>query len=250
MLNKTLRNIYYYIINVFALSREKRHKAKRMLINRYEDKGTNNKLIFIKDGKEYVLNDYTFCWDDLSNVCISVTGNNNTIKIHLPNSLKYVDIACSSDNVNIEIGKDCIIRESKITIWGGSKKSFVKIGDACTIWKNFQLFVSSSASFEMGEDCMCSYDIQIWCGDGHRVIDKTSGSVTNFQKRPLSIGQHCWISNNVLMTKNAVIPDNTIVGMGSVVSGKFEQKHTCIAGNPARVVKTNVDWDRKNIYEQ
>lgn len=247
MKGKASKNIYYKLVNKFAISKEKRHKARQALSNEYRNKGINNKLIFIKGNKEYVLDEYNFCESDLSNVRITITGNNNTIKIHLPNSLKYVDINCSASNVNIEIGKECIIRKSKFTIWGGDKKSSIKIGNSCTFWNNFQLFVNGCASFEMGDDCMCSYDIQIWCGDGHRVINKTNGDVVNLQKRPLSIGRHCWISNNVLMTKNAVIPNNTIVGMGAVVSGKFEQEYTCIAGNPAKVVKHNVDWDRKNI---
>lgn len=96
---------------------------------------------------------------------------------------------------------------------------------------------------------MISYNINIWCGDGHKIMDISNNQVINIQKEPLVIGSHTWISNNVSITKNAKIPNNSVVAMGSVVSKKFEEENTCIAGNPAVVVKRNITWNRKNIYE-
>ena len=132
---------------------------------------------------------------------------------------------------------------------GGKKTSMFKFGEKCSFWKNFNLFVTGGTSFYMGNDCMISYDVTVWCGDGHQVIDNHSQEIINVQKEPLNIGNHTWISNNVLITKNAKIPPNTIVGMGSVVSKKFTEEYTCIAGNPATVVKQNINWNRKNINE-
>ena len=133
---------------------------------------------------------------------------------------------------------------------GGENASMIKFGGDCSIWKNFNLFVSSSSSFIMEDDCMVSYGVTIWCGDGHQVLNRNNNQIINVQKEPLVIGKHSWISNNVLITKNAKIPPNTIIGMGSVVSKKFTEEYTCIAGNPAQVVKHNIDWTRKNIYEK
>jgi acetyltransferase-like isoleucine patch superfamily enzyme len=45
--------------------------------------------------------------------------------------------------------------------------------------------------------------------------------------------------------KNAGLPDNTIVAAKSVVSKKFTESNTVVGGNPARVVKTGVNWDRR-----
>jgi acetyltransferase-like isoleucine patch superfamily enzyme len=33
-----------------------------------------------------------------------------------------------------------------------------------------------------------------------------------------------------------------VVASGSVVSSKFERKNTLIAGNPAKVIKEDVEW--------
>ena len=39
-----------------------------------------------------------------------------------------------------------------------------------------------------------------------------------------------------------MIPDGAIVGAYSVVAGRFDEKNSVIAGNPARVVKRNIEW--------
>lgn len=137
----------------------------------------------------------------------------------------------------------------KLYVGGGGKNTSVSIGENVSVWRNFKLYVTGDSNFVLGDDCMLSYDITIWNGDGHSVLDKGTGEVLNTQKEPLYIGSHCWIGNNVSITKNARIPDNSIVAMCSVVSKKFDEEYTCIAGNPAKIVKNNVNWSRKNIYE-
>ena len=47
------------------------------------------------------------------------------------------------------------------------------------------------------------------------------------------------------LTKNAVVPANTIIGLGSVVTGIFSEEGTCLGGNPARILRRNVAWSRE-----
>ena len=49
---------------------------------------------------------------------------------------------------------------------------------------------------------------------------------------------------NARICKNTLIPDNCIVGISSVVTKKFETKNCVIAGNPAKVVKEDIKWNR------
>ena len=55
-----------------------------------------------------------------------------------------------------------------------------------------------------------------------------------------------WVGNQVIILKGTEIADNCVVGSGSVVTKKFTN-NLVIAGNPARVVKENIDWKFERI---
>jgi acetyltransferase-like isoleucine patch superfamily enzyme len=57
---------------------------------------------------------------------------------------------------------------------------------------------------------------------------------------PIVIGKNCWIGTNVRIQKGVTIGDNSIVAACSVVTKSIPAN--CIAaGNPAKVVKTDID---------
>ena len=63
------------------------------------------------------------------------------------------------------------------------------------------------------------------------------------EKAPsIEIGNHVWIGSNVTVLKGSRIPDGCVIASGSVVSSVFEKRNCLIAGNPARVIKENVEW--------
>lgn len=57
---------------------------------------------------------------------------------------------------------------------------------------------------------------------------------------PIIIGENCWIGANVRICKGVTIGDNSIVAAGSVVT-KDVPANCIAAGNPAKVVKENID---------
>ena len=56
------------------------------------------------------------------------------------------------------------------------------------------------------------------------------------------IGRRVWIGRNVVICKGCSISDNSIVGVGSVVTRPFEEKNVVIAGNPAEIKKRGIHW--------
>lgn len=57
---------------------------------------------------------------------------------------------------------------------------------------------------------------------------------------PVIIGENCWIGRDVSIMKGVTIGDNTVVAANSVVTKSIPAN--CIAaGNPAKVVKTDID---------
>lgn len=57
-------------------------------------------------------------------------------------------------------------------------------------------------------------------------------------KRPIKIGEGCFIGANSIILKGTTLGNNVVVGAGSVVSGTFPD-NVIIAGNPAKVIKQN-----------
>ena len=58
------------------------------------------------------------------------------------------------------------------------------------------------------------------------------------KKRPIVIGEGCFIGANSIILKGTTLGKNVVVGAGIVVCGNFPD-NVIIAGNPARIVKEN-----------
>ena len=90
---------------------------------------------------------------------------------------------------------------------------------------------------------MFSKDINIRTGDGHAIVNKKTGERINPSK-DVTIGNHVWIGMRGIFLKGTSIGDNSVVGASSIVTKKIEKSNVAIAGNPAIVVKENIDWKR------
>lgn len=89
---------------------------------------------------------------------------------------------------------------------------------------------------------------QILPTDGHSILDTNTGEVLNEPKGAITIGNHVWIAQGVRITKNARIHDNSIIGGGAVAYKDYEESNVVIAGNPGKIVRRNITWDRRNTY--
>lgn len=48
---------------------------------------------------------------------------------------------------------------------------------------------------------------------------------------------------SVDILKGASINDNSIIGFKSLVTKKYTEKNVIIAGSPAKIIKTNINWE-------
>lgn len=99
-------------------------------------------------------------------------------------------------------------------------------------------------TIRIGKDCMFSAYIVIRSSDAHTLYDLKDRKILN-EPTDVEIGDHVWICQNVIILKNARIPSNSVIGAYSLVNKAFEEENVVIAGNPARIVKSNVNWDRR-----
>ena len=58
--------------------------------------------------------------------------------------------------------------------------------------------------------------------------------------------KHVWIGEKAYITKSGGVNDNTIIGACSVLSKKFVETNIVVAGNPAVIVRRNVEWIRNS----
>jgi acetyltransferase-like isoleucine patch superfamily enzyme len=113
----------------------------------------------------------------------------------------------------------------------------IQVGDACTFGWHLHLY--AYAPLKIGGDCMCSSNVYIESGAGHDLI-------VDGKKRypePMEIGGHVWLGMGCCVLGGAGIGEDSMVGAHTVVTKKFGAAQL-LAGNPARVVKEKIVWDR------
>lgn len=182
-----------------------------------------------------------------SHAC-EVHGHNNLVPGSVPKSLGVV-IWGDENRVEIHpeavfaglilIGtRDCPARGCRVVIGSGTT------AEGCQI-----RLMENGSEVVIGEECLISSGVKIWCTDTHSIVSRETGRATN-QGRFVRIGRRCWLGMETVILKNTELPEGTVVGMRAVVSHPYDLvPNSAIAGNPARVVKTDVDWDRRRPNE-
>ena len=111
----------------------------------------------------------------------NVTGENNTIVLPDTELLNFFIIEMPGSNNIVEIKgiERCSNITAHLRIDGKSKKIMI------------------------GKDCMFSYGINIWTGDGHPIYDLTTEERIN-EDQDVIIGNHVWMGRNVSVHKGGV----------------------------------------------
>lgn len=91
----------------------------------------------------------------------------------------------------------------------------------------------------VGNDCAISWECQFLDEDFHELNYEGQ---ENQKARNIRVGNHVWIGSRVTVLKGAVIPNGCVVAANTVVNKEFTEENCLLAGNPAKVVKRNVNW--------
>lgn len=173
----------------------------------------------------------------LRNSSITIYDSHNTIKIGEGCIINNCVISIFGDN-------NTLIIEDKARLLGGARiimegNSIVRIGHNAGVRKVD--FLAKGANIEIGELCMFSNNIIVRNHDSHRVLNFAGDQITN-PPQNVVLGRHVWIGQNVTILKGVNIGDDSILAFGSVVT-KSCPPNCIMAGNPARIVKSEVAWD-------
>lgn len=138
-----------------------------------------------------------------------------------------------------------LIFKGNASIGGGARiytKGKLIIGDNFYLSLNSQIIAHELIEF--GNDCTVGWDSLIMDTDFHKVINLLDGRPIPMTK-PILIGSHCWICNNVQILKGTVLPEDVIVGSCSLLNKEYKiPSHSLLAGNPASVKKIGITHER------
>ena len=144
-------------------------------------------------------------------------------------------------NNTVTIGQSITARDLKIIM---GTEGAVRIGDGATFEK--AVIQASFADINIGRDCMVSTDVFIRSHDLHHIFDLKTGKRINCAES-VTIGEHVWIGRGVSLLGGACIGNGSVIGEKAVTSSVFGE-NLIIAGNPARVIREDIVWDRESTY--
>lgn len=178
---------------------------------------------------------------------IIINGNNNNIIIGKCNITKLmINLKGNNKIIKIEASKKNI-NNLKITSIRGNEQTVTIQNDfgcgGCEIQMN-----DGKENLTIGDDCLFSWGIKIRTSDGHSVVDLNTNKAINLPK-DVRIGNHVWVGEDVKFLKGSTIPNNCIVGSGAIVTKSFYEENSVIASFPAKIMKSNVTWDRRMPYQ-
>ena len=140
-----------------------------------------------------------------------------------------------ADHAQLTLHCDVILYEGVgLRVTEGAKLS---IGDHTYI--NRSASIDCTQEITIGDYCAISDNVQILDSDFHPI---TYNGKTSTISKPVHIGNHVWIGRSAIILKGVIIGDGAIVGAGSVVTRDVPAR-CLVAGNPARVIKENVEWE-------
>lgn len=182
-----------------------------------------------------------------NSAAIHIYGDNNEITIGEHVSLRGVSFFIRGSGNRIVIGNCCSAVYAQFHIEQDGNE--ICIGNGTTMHgrghQAIHMAADEGSRIIIKEDCMFAHSTQIRSTDSHSIVD-LEGNRLNPAK-DVVIGPHCWIGLQCIILKGTAIPGHCVVAAGSVCSKVYQEQNCVIAGNPAKVVKRDVDWDRKFI---
>lgn len=209
---------------------KKKIKKKLILKNKYCERFGLLGSSILSDGS-----------DIFENCSFECCGQDNIIELKGNVNLSESKVFISGKNNKIIIGQGSYI--SNATFWIEGNDNEIIIGNGLYSNVNNNFTVMDGKRLIIGEGCLFSSDINFQVGDGHPIYDKEGNRINLTED--ITVGSHVWIGKRAVILKGSKIPEGCVIGTGAVVTGKFTEKNTVIVGVPAKIVKSNIRWEKK-----
>lgn len=170
----------------------------------------------------------------------------NKVKYGKNLNLHGVPVIFRKGGSTLSIGENCSIKSSFLSNLVGlnhrtiivtrTNEAKIEIGNNVGI-SGATIYARKGIS--IGDNTLIGGNVKIIDNDFHpiEVEARNRDDKEMIGTREVKIGKNCFIGCNALILKGTEIGDGSVVGAGSVVSGRFPGG-VVIAGNPAKVIKT------------
>lgn len=198
----------------------------------------------------------------------NIIGTNNISISMCANSTLRIDDGCKfSENCSfvfydykgssfVNIRQGCVFGENtNFTLCNDINNSSVLINEGGWFGSNFEVHTNLGKKVIVGKNCLASHEVELWGGDAHSIFDVKTGKNINrysekdIYKNQLVIGEHVWLGKRAFILYNTNIGMGSIVGACSVVKGIYPN-NCIIAGNPSKLIKTDIAWSGKRGIAQ
>jgi acetyltransferase-like isoleucine patch superfamily enzyme len=130
------------------------------------------------------------------------------------------------------------------TIGHGSK---IMVASGGSLIFGDKLKISAEASFivynkiQIGYNCYMAWETLLMDTDFHKIKNEY-GEIINGPK-PIIIGDYVWIGCKCIILKGAVIPNNSVIAINSLVNKELTEENCLYAGSPVKCIKEKISWE-------
>lgn len=195
-----------------------------------KNNGVNNKLSYDEKSFEFI--------------GLNIEGNDNLI--NLEKTSKKTNRTCTINikgNFNRIIMKEnVVLKGTSILVIGDNNSLF--IGSNTTFEPKCEIICSSGKAVQIGDDCLFSHNTSISTSDVYTLYDIKTKQIIN-PPNNVMIENHVWVCEECEIHKGSKILANSVVGAFTIVNKTYHKKNILICGQPAKIIKNDINWDRE-----
>lgn len=113
--------------------------------------------------------------------------------------------------------------------------------------ENFTITAETSIvchkKIKFGNNVLISWENLFMDTDFHKIKNKEKNNIIN-EPKEIYIGNNVWIGCRNIILKGSEISNNCVIGSDSLINKKFNRDNVLIAGNPGKILKENIIWER------
>ena len=173
---------------------------------------------------------------------IKNNGKNNCLILEKGCRIYDSQIQFFGKNNTVKIEHDCVLNNVDIWISDGG---IIEVGHNTHFSGKTHIACIEGKKVHIGERCLFSDTITFRTGDSHSILDSDGKRIN--KAKDIAIGNHVWIGQQVIVLKGSTVGADSIVGTGSLLTGKTYDSNSIIVGIPAKIVKQNVSWDPRTL---